>query len=738
MATTHLSVEEQNFIRFVKACMDVIKLPLIDLLVYEIQPTDLYNKIQSSHLLSDKKNKLGKEQLKICFCLPPAIPNYQTFDVTLLYKLIRNLCPSLEPTHGWGEEPDVTDTDIGDDIERLRLFRNKYVHDRSTNIPNNDFEHLWKDLRSVIQRTQTFVISKGFNPCYEQKLSEIKRMDLGNETVEQYKIVSIVEYTYDCLKQKGDRDIPDIYIEGSEKVLCGEIAKIKATVQRGDARGWSVSWQKLRRDTSIRISTDDAKFMNSNERQLVIHSVNKEDEGGYQAVLSREASGKNLKITSNTFFLHALGDQPLFEVWKVTTGIEGITIHYEFKQESPFVYTIRWTKNGKPLYNKDKKYVGGDLKNRFFTITSPTKEDTGNYSCTATNAVGKSSQEVTFDVPRAKISTEQEVFFGSHTFLTSEISSCPSLEGAEWQTSIDGNTFCCVDISQPKYYGSSRNPELPSMEIPKVTFDDKLYYRLLVWNKIGEQFSNTVYLNVIGNPPNITTSHRTCMENRSTELIANVFLYEKLPVLNNVFWTKNGEKLDTKGSGGRYHGVTTTEPSLTIFDVNAHDAGSYQLTATNLVGSTKSDVIVLGVPEIILESTEKKKDGSCWFTLTIKSIPAPTFVQWSIKEKSSIKFNQLDTNAVQYKGTSSSLPHPVLVIKHEDIQEKYCFQIEVGNFIGSRKKIIPDDLIPDNRRADSNKFGRKSCLNPFYNAGGAGVRFANLLDDWRNISPKIN
>lgn len=105
---------------------------------------------------------------------------------------------------------------------------------------------------------------------------------------------------------------------------------------------------------------------------------------------------------------------------------------------------------------------------------------------------------VVADVPRATISTEQEVFFGSHTLLMSEISSCPSLEGAEWQTSMDGNTFCCVDISQPKYYGSSRNPELPSMVIPKVTFDDKLYYRLLVWNKIGEQFSNTVYLDVIG------------------------------------------------------------------------------------------------------------------------------------------------------------------------------------------------------------------------------------------------
>lgn len=61
-----------------------------------------------------------------------------------------------------------------------------------------------------------------------------------------------------------------------------------------------------------------------------------------------------------------------------------------------------------------------------------------------------------------------------------------------------------------------------------------------------------------------------------------------------MFWTKNGEKLDIKGSGGRYTEVSLNNPSLTIFRVNEYDAGSYQLTASNDVGATKSDEIVLG------------------------------------------------------------------------------------------------------------------------------------------------
>lgn len=46
---------------------------------------------------------------------------------------------------------------------------------------------------------------------------------------------------------------------------------------------------------------------------------------------------------------------------------------------------------------------------------------------------------------------------------------------------------------------------------------------------------------------------------------------------------------------GKYSEVSIKNPSLTIFDVNQHDAGSYQLTATNAVGSTQSNAIVLGI-----------------------------------------------------------------------------------------------------------------------------------------------
>lgn len=106
--------------------------------------------------------------------------------------------------------------------------------------------------------------------------------------------------------------------------------------------------------------------------------------------------------------------------------------------------------------------------------------------------------------------------------------------------------------------------------------------------------TNDTKSNIVG-PPNITISSKTSIQHRSMELIGNVFLYESAPAVQKVFWTKDEKKLDTRGSGGRYSEVSVENPSLTIFDINECDTGSYQLTAANVVGSTKSDVIHLGI-----------------------------------------------------------------------------------------------------------------------------------------------
>lgn len=77
-------------------------------------------------------------------------------------------------------------------------------------------------------------------------------------------------------------------------------------------------------------------------------------------------------------------------------------------------------------------------------------------------------------------------------------------------------------------------------------------------------------------------------------LTCEIFLYENSPQLQKILWMKDGTDIDIDGSGGKYSGGSINDPSLAISDVNELDKGSYQCKASNAVGSTLGDVIVLG------------------------------------------------------------------------------------------------------------------------------------------------
>uniref|UniRef100_A0A8W8J3T1 DZIP3-like HEPN domain-containing protein n=1 Tax=Magallana gigas TaxID=29159 RepID=A0A8W8J3T1_MAGGI len=718
MASNDLSKAEQNFTCFTKACIDFIKLPLIDLLTNCVKPVDLYVKIKCSSTLMYGKNKLRPDQLKLCFFPLPLLPDYSKFDVTLLYTLIRNLCPSLTPTQGWGLEPNNTDTKIGDDIERLRLFRNNfYAHADSTEISDSDFNNLWKDMQSVIQRIETF--TKTWSTTnYKQELTRIKGCRFGYDDRDHYRL--LLEATLFASKSE-EIDEPDILIKGEDRVVCGDSARFDAEVKRAQLSEWSITWQKKTDDITIKINTSDKKYKGSSRRQLVIQSLCKDDEAEYQAILS---NGSKLNIISNIIYLQALGERPVFDVWDIVTDIDAITIQYRYKvpEHSPQVYQEEWTKNREAIERTNFKYLGGQLYSNYFTIKSPTLDDKGTYSCTVTNAVGSASKDVTFDVPFAQISTDSKGVFGSMTIFKSEITSCPKLERVEWQGSSDGKKFFRIDISKPHYHGSKQLAESPSLVISKTNFEDRLHYQLCVRNKIGRTFSNILYLDVKGSPPNITTSHETYFEKHSVKLVGNVFLYNECNATTDVFWTKNGNKIDTLNNGGKYSKASTDDSSFTISDVNEHDAGSYQLTATNDVGSTQSDVIVLAIPQVCVKRLENR-DGCLVFTALIQSIPAAYHAQWKVKGKDDNTFKPIDVNAKEYKGTSNSLPHPVLVVEQKEEIQKQHFYIQVDNFVGSSKIEISKNAEILSETALKTEGDNSSNI---FNKNGSTIRFNEL------------
>lgn len=76
-------------------------------------------------------------------------------------------------------------------------------------------------------------------------------------------------------------------------------------------------------------------------------------------------------------------------------------------------------------------------------------------------------------------------------------------------------------------------------------------------------------------------------------------------------------------------------------------------------------------------------------TLTIKSLPAPNKIQWNAKNKDDDTFTPININSKEYKGTTVSFPHPLLVVRQSDQLEKTSYKIEVINFIGKTVQSIP-------------------------------------------------
>lgn len=176
MASTTLSQKQLNFARVSVVCRDIFKLLLIDILTLFIKPAELDKTIKECPFLLAGEYKLNPDQKRECCYNSSNVPDYSTFDITLLYKLIKHLCPSLTPTNKWGNKPAKNDVCIGDDIERIRELRKKcFAHTEFGEISDEEFKELWTDAKRIIQRCQYFTKGRGCQTDYNRMIKDIEK-----------------------------------------------------------------------------------------------------------------------------------------------------------------------------------------------------------------------------------------------------------------------------------------------------------------------------------------------------------------------------------------------------------------------------------------------------------------------------------------------------------------------------------------------------------------------------------
>lgn len=103
-------------------------------------------------------------------------------------------------------------------------------------------------------------------------------------------------------------DEPEIFLKVEDRVFCGDTARFEADVKNVEVSCWRSTWQKRTENSILEcIDTNQEKYKGSTNIILLIQNVSKEDEGEYQAVISRVANGIEYRLSSNIVYLHALG-----------------------------------------------------------------------------------------------------------------------------------------------------------------------------------------------------------------------------------------------------------------------------------------------------------------------------------------------------------------------------------------------------------------------------------------------
>ncbi|XP_076103272.1 uncharacterized protein LOC143072293 isoform X2 [Mytilus galloprovincialis] len=114
--------------------------------------------------------------------------SYDSLDISMIYRLLKQFSLIKSPTNNWGGVPGEKDTEVADDVERIRYFRNKIAHMCSTNIGKVEFDNYFNQFLDIGRRMDKNFQNTNFESdiivhktCNMDTQMQIKYMNLLKE-----------------------------------------------------------------------------------------------------------------------------------------------------------------------------------------------------------------------------------------------------------------------------------------------------------------------------------------------------------------------------------------------------------------------------------------------------------------------------------------------------------------------------------------------------------------------------
>ena len=100
-----------------------------------------------------KRNVINQFEWTLLYPSPGVYGNSTEFDITLLFKLFRNICNLIPPITGWDNLPNSTDLRLEADLVRIKFYRNEvYGHSKNMEISDDQFVTIWGEISEALLR----------------------------------------------------------------------------------------------------------------------------------------------------------------------------------------------------------------------------------------------------------------------------------------------------------------------------------------------------------------------------------------------------------------------------------------------------------------------------------------------------------------------------------------------------------------------------------------------------------
>ncbi|XP_022790758.1 E3 ubiquitin-protein ligase DZIP3-like [Stylophora pistillata] len=149
------SKEKDNFLRIARLLISGGTVLLREVFDDECPPSNLPKILQNQS--TEKRLRAAKLTKPQWDCLYPSPGMYgksTDFDITLLFRLLRNICSFTPPVTGWDALPASKDYTFEADLARIKYFRNSiYGHvNENMEIADDCFVVLWREISGALVR----------------------------------------------------------------------------------------------------------------------------------------------------------------------------------------------------------------------------------------------------------------------------------------------------------------------------------------------------------------------------------------------------------------------------------------------------------------------------------------------------------------------------------------------------------------------------------------------------------